>query len=240
MNELLDKIRSRGYWKVAITPVSYPDMETEKERVSDLCALQHIMERRAVRLRPGAWGLPHLRYTELETGADWIGHELDWHHCIEWWRFYQTGRFVHYRAISDDWRDQSGIRPPDDGWRSGASLDVKDAVAQFTEAFELAARLVFTDASDGLMRVEVTVSGIEGRTLTGLPETGNFAERHPARIPEYYYGVEPTLIQTVIMGEEAARNASAGLFECFGWETDDKYMWRLQADVSVVGKHAPR
>ena len=160
MSELLDKIRSRGYWQVVIRP-----HEFDEQRIADIFALYPILERCSVQLR--GWNYPHLhRSVQFHIDTDWIGQEFQWEHYLELWRFYQSGQFIHIAGIRSDWRDQSDIWPPaTNGWLPGSVLGIGDTVFGFTEIFEFAARLAFTDASDDFMHISVTLKGLKDRRL---------------------------------------------------------------------------
>ena len=152
MSALLEKIRSRGYWKVVVRPTTFVE-----KRVLDKKALDHILRTTSVSL--GGWSFPHVDdFIELDSGTDWIGQKK----THELWRFYQSGQFVYYFGMAEDWRDDiTGQSPlPNNGHRR-VDLDIKDVVAQFTEVFEFAARLSFTDAGDSGTRVEVVAGNVE-------------------------------------------------------------------------------
>ena len=66
MSELLEKIRSRGYWRVVIHPASF--VEKQVANISDLYPL---LQKIAVELR--GWDYPHLDvHTPLHIDKAWI------------------------------------------------------------------------------------------------------------------------------------------------------------------------
>jgi hypothetical protein len=66
------------------------------------------------------WDYPHVdHHNEVARGADWVGQECQLEDELEVWRLYQSGQFVHYFAMADEWRDLSSLRPPDSGWKPG-------------------------------------------------------------------------------------------------------------------------
>ncbi len=225
---------------MVIFPVPYPYTEKEEKRVSDVSNLQRILEKTSVQLRPALWDFPHLSgRIQVETGPGWISQEIDLHHHVELWRFHQTGRFVHYRGMPHDWRDQSKIWPPDDGWETGASLGIDEVVSRFIEIFEFAGRLTFTEASGPMMRVEVTVDGFKGRTLSGLADGGGLCKRYESRIPEFSHEVVLMYVQMLTDREELARSASAKLFQRFGWDPGAEFIRDIQAEVTSRGWLTP-
>ena len=154
MSELLEKIRSRGYWKVIIRPATFVE-----KRVADRSALLPILEKTSVDLK--GWSFPHIdSFQRLDTGSDWIGQELSWDSINELWRFYQSGQFVHYFGMPEDWNGHDN-----------QMLGVADIVLRFTEIFEFAARLAFADVIDDVTRMEITVANV-GERLLKLREYG--------------------------------------------------------------------
>ena len=140
MSELLEMIRSRGYWKAIVRPTAF--VERRVEQRSDLLP---ILEKNSVEIK--GWGFPHIdRVLAMDEGLDWIGQELAKNHILEFWRFYQSGQFIHYFGMPEDWtaRPSPWLQSADGVHR--VMLEVGDVVLRFTEIFEFAARLAFTDA----------------------------------------------------------------------------------------------
>jgi len=86
---------------------------------------------------------------------DWIGQEPEWEQYLELWRFYQSGQFVDFMGLDEDWRDQSKLWPPPGDWKPCLFLDVEETVFQLTEIFEFAARLSLTEAGDEITNLKV-------------------------------------------------------------------------------------
>ena len=123
MTELLDNIRSRGYWRVVIRPYSFIE-----KRIADRSELLHILEKTSVEYK--GWGFPHIDgWRKPDNGPDWIGQEISKEPILELWRFYQSGQFIHYFGMPEDWKDLHRLQSP--------SLEIKDIVLRFTEIFEL-------------------------------------------------------------------------------------------------------
>jgi hypothetical protein len=154
--ELLEKIRTRGYWRVLIRPRPY-----DKHRLDDINALLPTLEQARVVLR--GWDYPHINTEDVSVHLDFIEQCTEWEHHLEVFRFYQSGQFVHYAGFPEDWRDQSGWWPADERWASGTRLGIGATIYRFTEVFEFAARLASTSAGDEAMTVILETHGIAGR-----------------------------------------------------------------------------
>lgn len=230
MSALLEKIRSRGYWKVIVRPTTYVE-----KRVLDKKTLEHILRATSVSLR--GWNFPHVDdFTELDSGKDWIGQRIAWDRIRELWRFYQSGQFVHYFGMIEDWGDNStGQWLPSRRVR----LDVKNAVAQFTEVFEFAARLSFTEAGDSGTHMEIVAGNIEDHVLQ-LPSRPGEAYWIPqARKPSMTYMTD--LPNDVLVAEkrDLALKASMEFFRCFNWGPSIEFLRDMQAGVLNRSQEQP-
>lgn len=232
MSELLEKIRSRGYWKVVIHPATFVE-----KRISDIFALCPILEKTSVQLR--GWDFPHLD-TRIQThiDVDWAGQELNWENHLELWRFYQSGQFVHFSGMDEDWREQSGIWPPYEGWKPGALLYVEDTLFQYTEIFEFAARLAMTRAGDEQMHLEIDLRGLKGRGLKfEVRRAGSLYRRIlKADIEGMAYKVDLPRIQLITEPSELALKPAVELFQRFGWDPSLDMLRDMQGELLHRGQ----
>ena len=91
----LDKIRNGPHWKVVVRPPSF-----EPERIPMLDDYRTAVEDSQVRLR--GWPYPYLD-ENLERGEDWIASCVEsFEERREYWRFFQSGLFVHFFSFWDD------------------------------------------------------------------------------------------------------------------------------------------
>lgn len=208
MPDIIDKIKSRGYWKVLIRPTEYVE---DRLGLSDCrsTVVNHTVNFRG-------WDYPHTRREEIRSGETWVQHETDWEQFVEWWRMYQSGQFIHLFGIHEDWA-------PDSGWgrtwidrEPGEVLSVLAALYQITEIFEFASRLASTPVLENEAYVEISLSGLEGRTLV----------MKPGRMLRRGYTCEEdtltnnwTLTAEELLGQSAelALDQTRWLFERFNW-----------------------
>jgi hypothetical protein len=146
---LLTKIHDKGYWRVAIVPARY-----ERQRIPSLSKCQEIVEAASVRLR--GWDYPHID-RNVRNRQSWVESWIDWiHGHLEYWRFYQSGQFVHHFAMREDYEDSSAdVR----------GLDFLNSLYTFTEIFEFAARLAAREALTSGATISVTLHGTNGRRI---------------------------------------------------------------------------
>ena len=226
MSEPLDKLRSRGHWRVVIRPGQFLPA-----RIKDIASLQAILQNNFVELR--GWDFPHLDpHTEPHIDVDWVGQESEWEHYLEVWRFYQSGQFVDITSMSGEWRDQSGLSPPDANWRPGQFLGVGDAVSTYTEIFVFASRLALTEEWDEGVHIEVTCTGLDGRRLW-VDSRNRWPMRriYEATIQELPYKVD--LLRTALVAEpwELALEPARELFQRFGWNPTMDMLRSLQGEL---------
>ena len=136
MDELLLKIKSKGYWRIEIRPTKFENL-----RIRTLSKAQEIINSCVVSLR--GWDYPHWNYDNVKNMQDWVESWEDWQEFIEFWRFYRSGKFIHLFALHEDHIDMTRVLPiryPPRPERAGY-LDFISLTYQITEVFEFAARL---------------------------------------------------------------------------------------------------
>ena len=225
MSELLDRIRSRGYWMAIIRPATFIE-----KRVAHRSELLPILTKNAVEIK--GWSFPHIdEFLNIEKGPDWIGQELAWDKILEFWRFYQSGQFIHYFGMWQDWVTNSNqqLSTPDKAGR--VMLDVGDMVLRFTEIFEFAARLAFAEEWDEGVHVEVTVDNLDNHALQ-LPgrEHGKFYWMPEAIDPRLQYSTDLSQTELIATAQEASLAPALRLFKCFRWEPSIDLIRDLQGE----------
>ena len=226
MSEVLNKIRSRGYWKVVFRPTTFVE-----KRIPNRSTLLSILEKNSVNLK--GWDFPHVdSNVEMEKGPDWIGQEISRDPVLELWRFYQSGQFVHYSGMPEDWRPGTNQWSPSGDGVNRVMLDVASVVLQLTEIYEFAARLCFTQASDSTICLEITVDNIEDHTLilheVGS-ETGSLIPQ--ANSPGMQYAIFLSKVEIVAEARELSLSPAVELFKSFQWDPGIDFIRELQSEL---------
>lgn len=164
----LEEIRSRGYWKLLIRP-----SEFSKLRIQDIRQLSDIIIRSTV--TTGGKDFPVI-YTgnpkSILIGQDWVGQEINFSDMaiLTDWRFYQSGQFVCYFGMRNDWHNPSGKIPPTQDTQSQQQthykkLDIQSVIFHFLEIFRFASNLLSTQVydTDRTIEVDIEVNGLRGR-----------------------------------------------------------------------------
>lgn len=215
MSEILKKIQSRGYWKVIIRPATF-----DERRIENFADLYSILQKTYVQIPSSRWEFPHLdSHATLQKKQDWIGQEYHWRQYLEVWRFYQSGQFVSIKGVYDDWRDESNLWPPPDGWKPCQFMEIEDTLLRFNEIFEFAARLAFTKAGDEYMRLKISVHNLKGRGLElDMQRKGSsYLRTLTASTNELSYEVDLPAVKLVASPGELALKPAIELFQRFGW-----------------------
>ena len=227
---MLEKIRSRGYLRVVIRPANFVE-----ERVSNISSLYPLLQKISVQLR--GWDFPHLDpHVTPHFDKDWVEQASEWKHYLELWRFYQSGQFVDFIGMEEDWLDQFHDWPLPKDWKPRSYLGVKNAVFQFSEIFEFAARLSLTEAGDEQMHLEIDIRGLKGRALEldAASRRRSLAEKKAA-ISELPYKIDVSKTELITASKELALKPAVELFRRFGWDPsldllrDMQSRWILQA-----------
>ena len=216
MSELLDNIRSRGYWKIIIHP-----SEFVQDRVADISELYPILNRTSVHLR--GWDFPHLSASmEPKRRNDSIEGHYVRKPFLEVWRFYQSGQFVDISSAPYDWEESS----------RGRIINVADCVYRLTEAFEFAARLSLTKAGGEFMHIEITHENLTGRGLD-FKGTGNVGKGLTSRADDFFFEQDVSQIELLTEPLELALEPATNLFRQFGWEPHFDFLREIQSQLRL-------
>ena len=228
MSEVIEKVRSRGYWETSIRPEPYVKDRVAYEELDDL------LLKATVRLR--GWPVPYIHPGEYERGEHWIGAEVDASvvDLYEAWRFFQSGQFNHLRVISADWEtSEARTRVPED---FEAVIEVWEILYYLTEVFELATRLSLSDAGESEMTVSVTLSGLKNRALVmGYPHHQVAGFMVPYKTDAAELSRSETIERDQLVGEtrELAVEWARYFFVRFGWKPEAHLLSQLQQKLET-------
>jgi hypothetical protein len=164
MKDLIEKIKKNGYWKVIIRPIIF-----DENKISNLEECKKIIESSVVSLR--GWNYPHIDKGGIKiSGNDSIESYCDstWLGYFEYWRFYQSGQFVHYFSMREDYRiDEKEIQriQRQSATKSTKLLDIISTLYSVTEIFEFAQRLASKDILGNTIEISIELGGVENREL---------------------------------------------------------------------------
>jgi hypothetical protein len=226
MSEVVDKVRSRGYWDVVIRPAVY---DAERVRYADLYDLL-----RAAVVHMRGWPVPFIDDHEAPThGGAWIGQDIDaisvGHY--EAWRFYTSGQFNQLRSVDVDWRSEAELMPTPTPPEK--VIEVWEILFYLTEVFELAARLALSPAGDDEMTLQVGLHGLAGRGLVvGQANRAPFFE--PYKTGEDSLERSLTIFRKDLVAEPRglAVDMASEFFARFGWRPPRKQLLEHQRELT--------
>jgi hypothetical protein len=155
MADLLSKIHQDGYWRTLIRPTEF-----KANRIPTLGRCKEIVQKSVVSLR--GWDYPFYQENKLELGQDWIASSCDWEQGkhFEYWRFYQSGQFIHQFNFWEEADPLSRVPAP------SKYLLVLNTLFTITEIFEFGARLARQEVLGSQAEFIIELHGLKGRELT--------------------------------------------------------------------------
>lgn len=220
---VLNKIRSRGYWRVEIRPTEF-----QADRIPQRADLFPIVEKNSVRLR--GWDYPHIDRTQQPyRGNDWVGQEYNREDELEVWRIYQSGLFTHFFTIAGDWRDRSEVFwPAETGWKWGQEVYYLTTIYSLVEIFEFASRLALSPAGASGMRIEIDMEKLAGRRVATTDARIAMKGEYTTRASEWTHRWEGPQTDLIARPRELAALAAQDFFELFGLNLSTRVLLILQ------------
>lgn len=228
IDNLINKIKENGYWKVIIRPVDF-----EERRIADKDTAAKIAENSKIVFR--GWDYPHIDHNEgiVRSGPDSVSSFCDWPEGghFEFWKLYLNGQFVHYFSMREDYEMSEDDKEQTRQSFPFSKLDQKsdrffsiiNALYSITEIFFFASNLARSANFGKETEIIVELGNVEGRTLFFWGET--FRHLFQAYTCRYQPIEEKMVIQT----EELIKNPAdlaldfiMNIFKEFNWKDANK------------------
>jgi hypothetical protein len=214
MSELLDKIHSKGYWRVNIRPTIF-----EIERIPNLTQCWNIIEECVVLLR--GWDYPHIDRNKRVNREDFISSEVDFEGYIEYWQFHQSAQFIHHFSCVEDWvLDPSQLSPLSVPSRSPSDnyLSILSTLYKITEIFQFTSRLCSKQILNPSVELKIELYGMEDRQLffwdpTRYLSLPKISQTERISLSRIYHPDD-----IITNAPQLAMDATIYIFERFGWE----------------------
>jgi len=221
VSEILEKIQSRGYWRVRILPAS------SEERIATLGDLETAVSSCGVDLR--GWDFPHF---DRHAGAtirhtNYIQQDIDWRGIVEFWRAYKSGQFIAFSALRAEWDDKA----TEAQGNGGKWLSVEDSIFRFSEILAFTSKWATKLALDGEVVVSNELTGLGGRQLMLEPRRMGF--RREMASTQDVWTHEQVCEVTALLTEsrELAIAPSIALLEIFGLDIADSTVRDIQSEL---------
>jgi hypothetical protein len=217
MSDILRKIRQRGHWDVLIGPTEFV-----KERMPSLGKCTEAVRDGAVKLR--GWDYPHYDTSREPTRhGDCVEQAFEWQDRIEFWRYYQSGQFIHYFAMWEDWQEQRASWVPLEG-KPGEIFHITWAAFRFAEIYTFASRLALKGLLGTTCKISIALHKTEGRALTWADPSRNLGDCRSAEPSVSHDESFPTEALIATSAELALKHAVRIFQKGFNW---DDVPWKL-------------
>jgi len=234
-SELPVPVSRYSHWRVNIRPEEY-----NRESIPTLKKCLEIIEKTKLRLR--GWDYPHLsREDQREYGNNWISSWSNFMGHNEYWRFFQSGQFIHLfsvREVTDrDFKQHVQSRCAQVDWvKVPGFLSILNFVYTATEIFEFAARLCAAGVYEGRLTVEIQIKGIKDFILIFTDWDRYVGDFYSARSNEL--GHSWVLETNVLIAESTKHSltAIAWFFERFGWLPPPIEVFRKDQENLLTGR----
>ncbi len=210
------RIKEAPHWRVLIRPGTFAE-----ERIGTLNECWRIIESSRVSLR--GWDYPHLDYRHRQNGKDWIESWDDYRSHREYWRFYQSGQFLHLFSFAEDrYREKAEAKAKSDApalhnFSPSGYLDAISSLWTITEVFEFAARLAQKANFGDSISITLQMVEVKDRVLFVSDPARDFSRPYVAReqtlSKEWSLGVG----QLLSGSSDLALDAAEWFFERFQW-----------------------
>jgi len=230
------------HWRVNFRPEVYND-----ELIQSLGECFETVEKTKLSLR--GWDYPHLskRDAERGQGMNWIASWVDFMGHKEYWRFYQSGQFLHLFSVREaaepKWREEieSDMR---------SHLSYMDAVEwdkvpgfisiinfnyQITEIYEFAARLSEAQIYTGGVNIKIELKGINGFVLAA-PWERAWHSYYAANEDDLSLSKDYESDVLIATSRDESIKAVVWFFERFGWLSPSLDVIRHDQENFLKGK----
>jgi len=230
------------HWRINFRPDQY-----QKDLIPNLAWCFEIVQKNKLSLR--GWDYPHLSNcdTECGVGNNWVASWSDFRGASEYWRFYQSGQFLHLfsvrEAMEPQWKQKMQFHMQNhlsymeklDWTQVPGFISILNFIYCITEVFEFASRLCQGEVYKGALNIDIRITGIKGYVLA--------AEWNRAWY-SYYAASEDRLgrswtYQTDVLVAESSDKAIEAIlwfFERFGWLSPSEEVIRRDQENFLKGQ----
>lgn len=230
------------HWRVNFRPSDY-----NGNRISSLGDCYKIIEKTKLSLR--GWDYPHLSQESSERGHgnNWIASWSSFMGHIEYWRFYQSGQFLHLfsvreatepvwkKKLLEDMQSHLSYRR-DINWDNVPGfISTTNLIYKLTEVFEFAARLCETGIYKGPVEIKTEIHGIKSFVLTA-DWNRLWRDYYAASENVLRYHVQVSSDDLLANSTEITLNSIRWFFERFGWMNPSDEAIRRDVDNLLKGR----
>ncbi len=211
-------VLEQPHWRVNFRPDHY-----DPELIPSPSECFRLVEQTSVRFR--GWPYPYLSPDERGRLANGVESWTDNEYATEYWRFYQSGQFLHLFTLNENNprnQQQQRLLRRIYGQQTPGYVDFLGLLYTVTEIFEFTTRLCLQELYRGSLEITIELKDIEGFRLW-VPE--------PARHVPYEWVTRESVLgrswplpttELIAKSADYALDAAIWFFERFGWEDPNK------------------
>jgi hypothetical protein len=212
MHPIKEKIKSRGHWKIVIRPSAFMQYQ-----ISELSRCKTLIRDNKVQLR--GWDYPHYdTNTEINTGLDYVEQFSEFLDRIEAWRFYQSGQFIQYKALWEDWFEARTTIGRQQQSLPNESLSIFGTVFLLTEIYEFASRLGAKGILGESCEIQITLFNTMNRKLKTFDSSRHLFADYKTTISTIPHSVSLRTTDLIGRSAELSLEHSIWLFQRFNWD----------------------
>ena len=214
--DLLEKIKKRGYWQINFKP------PVSNQKLISLDECKNIVEKNIVKLR--GWDYPYFPIRKgdnkgLEYGEDFYQGWVDWEEHKEFWLMCQSGEFIHYLALCEDWFEETSEQQNlHEKIKPMSSLGIiRSVIFQMTEIFVFLSQLGTAGIYDDGVHVSITLHNTENRELWMDVNWRKLFHSYKTKKQKIEFIRKYTKEQIINNPKELARDVIKYIYNEFGW-----------------------
>lgn len=239
--EVIDKIKSTGYWKIRL----HPSDEQLGEYIAST-SLKDILSNISIDLR--GWDYPHISQESImRTSENKIACSFDWenHGKIEYWELSTNGLFEHILAMNEDYIRPEKIEEIKSWYHFGREnilektklFEVMNTIYEITEILLFASRYSQLDSFKNIEDFKLTIElhGVNNRMLYIWDRWRNLHSPYTCHFENDLIVLEKEFTKKDIIGnfDEIAFNFIVKIFTDFGWESINTQMIKAEQDKLI-------
>lgn len=229
---LTEQIKSHGHWRINFVPKRY------SQRLKGVQECRALVEKNAVHLR--GWDYPHFpRRTgddmAIDNGDGFAQGWVSWENHIEFWRMYESGQFIHYLALREDWMEEQQVLQShwadERDLKRGEWLTLKGTLWQITEIFEFLSRLTKEGIYDEGVNVSIKLNKTRGRELT-IEDPGRIPFSQPRKTEAESINYEKDYAKEELLDVKTiSKDVIRHFFDRFGWDPPEEQLDKDQKEL---------
>ncbi len=184
--------------------------------------LEELIPKSEVTIR--GWSYPYYKRDKLIRGNNYIGCFVEWQNHLESWQLYQSGQYIHYLGLWEDWLDRNRSLFGSNryaGITAGTILDVSMAVYSITEIYIFLQRLTFGRLFEQGLNINLELRSTANRRLGKLdPNRLDFSQDYHTNAEVLTYSKSLSQKDILSQYKKLARDAIHDFFGKFGWHNN--------------------